>query len=78
MPVGPYVVDFLCQSAHLIIEVDGGRHADIREYDQYRDAFLRVTGYEVIRFWNNEVMSNLEGFWRSLAKPFPREVKPLA
>jgi len=37
-----------------------------KEYDQYRDAFLRVTGYEVIRFWNNEVMSNLDGVLEAL------------
>lgn len=61
VPVGPYVADFLCESARLIIEVDGGQHAENKEYDQYRDDFLRANGYEVIRFWNNEVLGNLDG-----------------
>ena len=66
--VGPYVVDFMCQSAHLIIEVDGGQHAANREYDQFRDAFLWATGYEVLRFWNNEIMGNLDGVLETLAQ----------
>jgi len=51
----------MCQSACLVIEVDGSQHADNKEYDQYRDTFLGAAGYEVLRFWNNEVMSNLNG-----------------
>ena len=61
VPVGPYVTDFLCESKQLIVEVDGGQHAENREYDQYRDDFLRTNGYEVMRFWNNEVMGNMDG-----------------
>ncbi|HWR58981.1 MAG TPA: endonuclease domain-containing protein [Thermodesulfovibrionales bacterium] len=65
-PVGPYVADFLCESAQLIVEVDGGQHAENKEYDQYRDDFLRANGYEVIRFWNNEVLGNLDGVLEAL------------
>lgn len=54
-----YVVDFICFKASLIVEIDGGQHSD--EVDAERTAFLVAEGYRVIRFWNNDVMSNLEG-----------------
>jgi very-short-patch-repair endonuclease len=60
-PIGPYIVDFVCMQHRVIIEVDGGQHQDRREYDQERDAWLRRRGYAVLRFWNHEVMGNLEG-----------------
>lgn len=66
VPVGPYVVDFLCEAARLVVEVDGGQHSENKEYDQYRDDFLRANGYEVMRFWNNEVTGNLEGVLEAL------------
>ena len=61
MPIGSYVADFVCMSARLIVELDGGQHADNTIYDANRTAFLRGEGYEVVRFWNNEVLQNLEG-----------------
>jgi len=60
-PVGSYIVDFVCMERRLIIEIDGGQHADQVEYDQRRDAWLRNQGYTVLRFWNNEVLQQLEG-----------------
>ncbi len=60
MPVGPFVCDFLCREARLVIEVDGGQHNDSRR-DQSRTAYLNAEGYRVIRFWNNDVMGNVEG-----------------
>ena len=45
----------------LIIELDGGQHAEQTAYDQRRDAWLRCQGYTLLRFWNNEVMQQLEG-----------------
>jgi len=60
MPIGPYVADFVCMSARLIIEIDGGQHDAHTNYDEQRTAFLRQEGYEVIRFWNNEVLLNLD------------------
>jgi very-short-patch-repair endonuclease len=59
-PVGPYVVDFACVQLRLAIEVDGGQHAG-SPADIARDAFLRRHGFEVLRFWNNEVLGNIEG-----------------
>jgi very-short-patch-repair endonuclease len=61
-PVGPYIVDFICYSARLVIEVDGGQHADSAR-DARRDRWFAENGFRVLRFWNNEVLQNLEGVW---------------
>jgi very-short-patch-repair endonuclease len=60
-PVGRYIADFVCWEQRLIIELDGGQHAEQAEYDQERDAWLRSRGYTVLRFWNHDVMQQLEG-----------------
>ncbi len=60
-PMGRYIVDFVCMEYGLIVELDGGQHADTLMKDARRDAWLRGQGYTVLRFWNNEVMQNLEG-----------------
>lgn len=57
--LGPYVVDFCCWEAKLVVEVDGGQHNE--EDDARRTAWLERQGYRVIRFWNNDVLTNLEG-----------------
>jgi adenine-specific DNA-methyltransferase len=62
--LGPYVVDFLCHSARLIVEVDGGQHS--AEVDARRTAFLESQGYRVIRFWNNDVWGNIDGVLQAL------------
>ena len=61
VPFGPYIADFCCHSARLILEVDGGQHADAIDYDLARTQFLEAQGYRIIRFWNNEVHENIEG-----------------
>lgn len=58
--IGPYVVDFVHFGARLIIEADGGQHSDAPN-DERRDAWLRAQGFSVMRFWNNEIMSNPDG-----------------
>ena len=60
-PIGRYVVDFICLEETLIIELDGGQHAENIEYDQERDSWLRSEGYTVLRFWNNELMNETVG-----------------
>ena len=60
-PIGRYVVDFVCPSARLVVEVDGGQHAERRERDAERTQWLASQGYRVVRFWNNEVMGNIDG-----------------
>lgn len=59
-PVGPYIVDFLCSSQGLVVELDGGQHAKAIRYDIHRTAFLRAQGYELLRFWNNDVLLRLD------------------
>ncbi|MDP2242365.1 MAG: endonuclease domain-containing protein [Burkholderiales bacterium] len=60
-PMGRYIVDFACLERRLIIELDGGQHAEQMAYDQHRDAWLRSQGFTVLRFWNNDVMQQMEG-----------------
>lgn len=59
-PIGKYIVDFVCVEKRLIIELDGGQHAD-NERDRVRDDWLRNQCYHILRFWNNDVTENLEG-----------------
>jgi very-short-patch-repair endonuclease len=61
--IGPYVIDFYCPEERLAIEVDGGQHADVRgqEHDAKRDRHLQELNIRVIRFWNNDVLRNIEG-----------------
>lgn len=61
VPHGPYVADFLCFSARLIVEVDGATHADSIEQDAARTRYFEAQGYRVLRFWNHDVMDNLDG-----------------
>jgi len=59
--VGPYIVDFVCLEKKLIIEVDGGQHDENQVWDVKRDTWLRSQGYEVLRFWNDEVLTKIDG-----------------
>ena len=58
-PIHPYAVDFCAPRLKLIIEVDGGQHMDQKEYDRQRTIYLESKGYRVLRFWNSEVMKDL-------------------
>jgi very-short-patch-repair endonuclease len=64
--IGPYIADFVCAGSRLIVEVDGGQHSQQAEYDRRRDDFLTGVGYKVVRYWNNEVLSNLDGVLEAL------------
>jgi len=63
VPLGPYIVDFASFETRIVIELDGGQHAEAahRIKDTARDAYLRSQGFHVLRFWNHDVMSNIEG-----------------
>ncbi|MGE4154568.1 MAG: endonuclease domain-containing protein [Hydrogenophaga sp.] len=69
-PLGPYVLDFICLEAGLVIEIDGGQHDAQQVYDQARTALIEAQGLSVIRFWNHEVMNEtpavLEKIWQTL------------
>lgn len=60
-PIGPYIVDFACLDKKLVVEVDGSQHMDISVNDDERTAFLNAEGYQVLRFWNNDVLQNIDG-----------------
>jgi very-short-patch-repair endonuclease len=61
VPIGPFICDFAARTARLIIELDGGQHAVRTAQDARRTDFLVSRGYRVLRFWNNDVLENLEG-----------------
>ncbi len=69
-PVGNYIVDFICQDEQLIIELDGGQHAEQQSYDQdqKRTNFLESSGYKVLRFWNNDITDNLDGVLETISQ----------
>lgn len=64
-PIGPYIVDFVCLQANLVVEIDGGHHGG--ENDVIRSAWLNERGYKVLRFWNNDVLSNIDGVVQTIA-----------
>jgi very-short-patch-repair endonuclease len=76
-PLGRFIVDFVCFSQRLIVELDGSQHAEAAEYDAQRDAWLKQSGYRVLRFWNNDWAMQreavLETIWDALqaAPPLP-------
>ena len=61
-PIGRYIVDFICNSKKIIIELDGGQHAEKEniEKDKIRSEYLKKRGFKVIRFWDNEIFENCE------------------
>lgn len=59
-PVGSYICDFVCIEADLVIEVDGGQHAERRDSDEARTAWLNSQGFRVLRFWNNEILHDID------------------
>ncbi|WP_409363055.1 endonuclease domain-containing protein, partial [Bradyrhizobium lablabi] len=60
VPIGHYIRDFVCRESRMVIEVDGGQHAESAA-DALRDRYLASEGYRVLRFWNNDVLRNIEG-----------------
>ena len=63
--IGSYIVDFACLKAKLVIECDGSQHYTLQKsYDQKRDKYLRQCGYKILRFWNKDVLTNIEGVWQ--------------
>ena len=60
LPIGPYIADFACRAARLVVEIDGGQHAE-SERDKVRDEWLRREGWTVFRVWNSDVRTNPAG-----------------
>ncbi len=76
-PMGKYIVDFICMELHLIVELDGGQHSDQKAYDQRRDAWLEEQGFTVLRFWNSQVLQEMEAVLEYL-RGWVEEHKPLS
>jgi very-short-patch-repair endonuclease len=60
-PIGQYIADFLCYEVKMVIEVDGGQHAGQKQYDEKRDHWMASQGFRVLRFWDHEVLTNING-----------------
>ncbi len=77
VPLGPYIVDFLCVGSRLIVEADGSQHAESRR-DEVRDAYLGRRGWKVLRFWNGEVLQHRENVLDTILMHSgrPREANP--
>ena len=75
VPLGPFIVDFACLAARLVIEVDGGQHARQVEQDGRRTAWLESQGFRVLRFWNLQVLQEtddvIDAIWATLEFPPP-------
>lgn len=82
-PFGDYILDFVCLESRLVIEVDGGQHVKQTEYDQVRTQRLQKAGFHVLRFWNNEVLQEIESvkekIWMTVGElqPHPHPNLPL-
>ena len=66
-PIGPYVVDFVSHRSRLIVELDGGQHAVQLEHDRERTCWLESRGYLVVRFWNNQMLTETESVLEAIA-----------
>jgi BirA family biotin operon repressor/biotin-[acetyl-CoA-carboxylase] ligase len=71
-PIGRYIADFAIPARKLVIEIDGGQHAVKTRSDALRTRALNAHGYQVIRFWNNEVLGNLDGVLQTIAAAVDR------
>ncbi len=67
-PIGPYFADIACKEKKLIVEIDGGQHDPSSETEKARTAYLNKNGYRVLRFWNNDVLGNIEGVMTEIVK----------
>lgn len=65
VPIGPYIADFACLEIQLVIEIDGRQHIDSK-HDLIRDMYLETQGYQVLRFWSNEVLSQTDAVLESI------------
>ena len=77
LPIGKYIADFVCLKCMLIIEVDGGQHLQEQRYDAVRTHYLESQGFRVLRFWNNDVLGNLEAVLYALTLSLSRREREL-
>ena len=77
-PIAPYIVDFVCLDLKLIIELDGSQHVEQAAADLTRTVFLNQCGFEVVRFWNNDVFEDFNGVLESIRLKAIAQVKKKA
>ena len=72
--IGHYIVDFVCFENKLVIELDGGQHAQEKNLtsDHERDSWLKDQGFTVLRFWNNEILENMNGVGETIMRHCPK------
>ncbi len=71
-PVGRYIVDFVCREYNLIIELDGGHHREQQQYDAVRTEWFQSRGFEVLRYWDNVVLTGLDSVLESIGEVLRR------
>jgi very-short-patch-repair endonuclease len=76
LPIGRYIADFVCHEARLIVEIDGGQHDRLSPREAERSEFLQNEGYHIPRFWNDEVVANLDGVHETTAGELGRIPRP--
>ena len=74
--IGRYIADFVCFAPRIVIELDGGQHSEQAVYDEARTRWLSDEGFVVLRFWNNEVLSNLDGVVAAIATALSAAERP--
>jgi very-short-patch-repair endonuclease len=74
--IGPFIVDFASRKAKLVIELDGGQHDWQQASDARRTRHIEAAGYRVLRFWNNDVLGNLEGVLNEIQRALPPTPDP--
>jgi very-short-patch-repair endonuclease len=68
VPIGSFIVDFCCRRPKLVVEIDGGQHAEHVSHDEARTRMLAEHGYTVLRFWNDDVLKNTEAVLEEIAR----------
>jgi very-short-patch-repair endonuclease len=71
--IDKYIVDFCAPRARLIIEVDGSQHLNQQDYDAERTEFLKAKGYRVLRFWNNDILNNIQDVMSAILQAIPKK-----
>ena len=74
--IGRYVADFACHATRIVVEVDGGQHGTASAADEARTKVLEASGYRVLRYWNNDVLTNIDGCSRIFSTQQPRPPPP--
>jgi len=76
-PIGPFIVDFVCLEIALILELDGGQHSMQRERDDQRTHYLQTLGYRVLRYWNHEVLNEIDAVLETIRNAVMERKNPV-